>query len=278
MTWMRAPARNSLSGRTALVTGGSGAFGSATLKVLRHMGADAVGLDLLPAEGVLPCDVTDDDQAGKAVGGAIERFGGRLDTLVHYAGVGPAVDIGNPPDAQVHEALEVNLLGAWRVTAAALPALVRSNGRVIITASLLAFVTMPFAGAYTVAKRGLTAYADVLRAEYGTHISVTTVYPGYVDTPIHDRSRAAGVALDGLVPAERVRDTVMTVIRAATAARPPRDVASTPLGNAALRIARHAPGLTDRVTSAGLGRLVHSGHFADSPLAAGLRNRHKETP
>jgi NAD(P)-dependent dehydrogenase (short-subunit alcohol dehydrogenase family) len=66
--------------------------------------------------------------------------------------------------------------------------------------------------------RAVGAYADVLRLEYGTHLSVTTVYPGYVDTAIHDRSRAAGVALDGLVPAEQVRDTVMTVVAAALAA------------------------------------------------------------
>lgn len=266
-----------MRGRAVLVTGGSGAFGSATLKVLRHLGADAIGLDRVPAEGVLACDVTSDGQTENAVGSAIERLGGRLDTLIHYAGVGPAVDIGDLPGPQVREALEVNLLGAWRVTAAALPALVRSDGRVIITASLLAVVTMPFAGAYTVTKRGLAAYADVLRAEYGPHISVTTVYPGYVDTPIHDRSRAAGVALDGLVPAERVRDTVMTVVRAAVAPRPPRDTASTPLGSAALRIARHAPRLTDRVTSARVLKLIGAGHFADAPLAAGLRERHQRS-
>ncbi len=91
----------------------------------------------------------------------------------------------------------------------------------MITASLLAGVTMPFTAAYTVSKRALTAYADVLRLEYGTHLDVTTVYPGYVDTPIHDRSRAAGVSLDGLVPAEQVRDTVLTAVAAAAAARPP---------------------------------------------------------
>jgi NAD(P)-dependent dehydrogenase (short-subunit alcohol dehydrogenase family) len=79
--------------------------------------------------------------------------------------------------------------------------------------------------------------------EYGTHLSVTTVHPGYVDTAIHDRSRAAGVSLDGLVPAERIRYTVMTVV-AAAAPRPARDVASTTLGldpEQARRAARRNP-------------------------------------
>lgn len=269
-------ARSALAGRAVLVTGAAGAFGSATLRLARYLGADALGIDLKPADGVLACDVTDGGQAAAAVAGAIERLG-RLDTLIHYAGVGPAVDIGRPPDADVTEALEVNLLGTWRVTAAALPALLDSRGQVIITASLLADVTMPFTAAYTVSKRALTAYADVLRMEYGTHLRVTTVYPGYVDTPIHDRSRAAGVALDGQVPAERVRDTVLTVVRSAAAARPPRDVASTPLGTATLRLARHAPGLLDRVVAARVRDLALGGTFAAAPLAAGLRERHHRT-
>lgn len=278
-------ARSALAGRAVLITGAAGAFGSATLRLARYLGADALGIDLkpgAPADGVLACDVTDTEQAATAVADAVARLG-RLDTLIHYAGVGPAVDIGRPPGADVTEALEVNLLGTWRVTAAALPALLDSRGHVIITASLLAGVTMPFTAAYTVSKRALTGYADVLRMEYGTHLRVTTVYPGYVDTPIHDRSRAAGVALDGLVPAEHVRDTALTVVRSAAAPRPPRDVASTPLGTAALRLARHAPGLLDRAVAARVRSMTRGDTFAAAPLADGLRERHqpagrKETP
>jgi NAD(P)-dependent dehydrogenase (short-subunit alcohol dehydrogenase family) len=270
-----------LAGKTAIVTGASGAFGSATLRVLKFLGAEAVGLDRVPGPDVLACDVADDDQVTGAVGQAVKQLGGRLDVLIHYAGVGPAVDVGALPTDEVHEALQVNLLGPWRVTAAAMPALLaaRPRARVVITASLLAGVTMPFTAAYTVSKRALTAYADVLRLEYGTHLDVTTVYPGYVDTPIHDRSRKAGVSLDGLVPAEQVRDTVLTAISAAAAGRPPRDVASTGPGQGARRLARHAPGLLDRVVSARVGRLARHDQFSGAALAAGLRDRHqKELP
>src|SRR5262249_60063725 len=118
------------------------------------------------------------------VGGVIKGVG-RLGPVIQYGGGGPAVDVGQPADAEVREALEVNLLGTWRVTTAALPALLDARGRVIVTASLLAGVTMPFSAAYTVSKRAVTAYADVLRMEYGTHLGVTTVYPRYVDAAIH---------------------------------------------------------------------------------------------
>lgn len=266
-------ARSAYAGRAVIVTGAAGAFGSATLRVLRYLGADAIGLDRVPGAGIVTCDVTDDEQVSAAVTEAVRRLG-RLDTLIHYAGVGPVADVGQPVDAAVREALEVNLLGTWRVTAAALPALLDARGRVIITASLLAGVTVPFSAAYTVSKRAVTAYADVLRMEYGTHLGVTTVYPGYVRTAIHDRSRAAGVALDGLVPAESVCDTVFTVVRAGVARRAPRDVASTPAGTAALRLARYAPGLLDRAVAARLRHLVRTREFEGAELAAGLRQRH----
>lgn len=267
-----------LPGQNALVTGASGAFGNATMAVLRRLGVNVVGIDLKPAPDVIGCDITDDEQVRQGVTEALERLDGRVDLLIHYAGVGPAVDIGRTPDAHVHQALEVNLLGPWRVTAAAMPALLRSRGRVIITASLLSGLQLPFAGAYTVSKRALTAYADCLRAEYGTHIGVTTVYPGYVDTPIHDSSRATGVALDGLVPAERERDTVMSVVRAAGARRAPRDVASTALGTVGLRLFRHFPGTTEQIVSLQVGLLLADGAFGDAEIARGLHERHGHSP
>ena len=270
-------ARSAYAGRAVIVTGAAGAFGSATLRVLRYLGADAIGIDRVPGAGVVTCDVTDDEQVRAAVTEAVKRLG-RLDTLIHYAGVGPVADVGQSPDAEVREALEVNLLGTWRVTAAALPALLDARGRVIITASLLAGVTMPFSAAYTVSKRALTAYADVLRMEYGTHLGVTTVYPGYVHTAIHDRSRAARVALEGLVPAESVRDTVLAVVRAGAERSAPRDVASTRAGTAAFRLARHAPGLLDRALAARLRHLVRTQAFEGADLAVGLRQRHGVTP
>ena len=263
-----------LPGLNAIVTGASGAFGSATVTVLRHLGVNVVGIDRTPAPDVIGCDITDDEQVRHSVFEAVERLGGRLDLLIHYAGVGPAVDIGQAPDVHVHQALEVNLLGTWRVTAAAVPALLRSRGRVIITASLLSNLQVPFAGAYTVSKRAVTAYADCLRAEYGTHIGVTTVYPGYVDTPIHDSSRATGVALDGLVPAETERDTVMTVVRAAGAGRPPRDTASTLLGTIGLHLFRHFPGATEQAVNLQVGLLLSDGAFAGAEIAQGIRTRH----
>ena len=130
--------------------------------------------------------------------------------------------------------LDVNLVGPWRVTSAALPALRASRGRVVNVASGLAHITVPFATAYTLCKRGVVAYSDSLRLEEGDRITVTTVYPGYIRTRIHERSTAAGVPLEGAVPVERVEDAARTLVRAALGP-PARDLATTRQGGSATR-------------------------------------------
>jgi NAD(P)-dependent dehydrogenase (short-subunit alcohol dehydrogenase family) len=109
--------------RRALVTGASGAFGSALRAELRSRGWTVAGLDLKPDPGdpeVLACDVTDDAAVPEAVAAAVERLGGGLDLLVNNAGIGGPASAGAAPTERVRLMLDVNLLGAWRVTAAAI--------------------------------------------------------------------------------------------------------------------------------------------------------------
>jgi NAD(P)-dependent dehydrogenase (short-subunit alcohol dehydrogenase family) len=235
-----------------LITGAAGGIGSATVAALG--GHDVVGLD------VEDCDVRDQASVDAAVSAAIAKLGG-LDVLINCAGLGTPQSAGARPDEDALEVLDVNLLGVWRVTAAALPALLESRGRVVNVASGLAVVTLPFSTAYTLSKRAVVAYSDVLRLEYGDRITVTTVYPGYIRTAIHERSRAAGVPLEGAVPVERVEDAARTLVRAALG-RPVRDIATTRSGGISYRVLRLLPrGLVDRATRARLRRLARRGHF-----------------
>ena len=89
-------------------------------------------------------------------------------------------------------------------------------------------------------KRGLTAYSDALRLEYAGEITVTTVYPGYIRTPIHAASTEAGVSLEGRVPLEQVEDAARTLARAALGP-PARDLATTRSGAINYAILRHLP-------------------------------------
>jgi NAD(P)-dependent dehydrogenase (short-subunit alcohol dehydrogenase family) len=227
-----------------IVTGAAGGIGAAAVERLRARGADVVGLDLHAGDGIVECDVRDQESVDRAVAQAIEQLGG-LDVLVNNAGVGDPQSAGLPPDERALAVIDVNMLGAWRVTSAALPALREARGRVVNVASGLANFTVPFAPAYCMSKRGLVGYSDALRLEHGDAIAVTSVYPGYIRTPIHSASQEAGFALEGLVPPEQVADAARAIVRAA-------------LGRRAV---------VDRVVLSHIGRFARRGHFDGSTLA-----------
>jgi NAD(P)-dependent dehydrogenase (short-subunit alcohol dehydrogenase family) len=261
--------------KRVLITGAAGGIGEAAAAELRRRGATVVGLDL-HADGrddVIACDVRDQRSVDRAVGQAVERLGG-LDVLINNAGLGDPQSAGLAPDERALAVLDVNLIGPWRVTSAAMPALREARGRVVNVASGLAHLSVPFAPAYCMSKRGLVAYSDALRLEYGATIDVTTVYPGYIRTAIHSASQEVGFGLEGLVPPEDVADAARTLARAALESRPRRDLATTRRGQLAYTLARRAPGrLLDGIVLTRLRRFARRGFFADSTLAGEFAER-----
>jgi NAD(P)-dependent dehydrogenase (short-subunit alcohol dehydrogenase family) len=257
-----------------IITGAAGGIGTAATAALRANGARVVGLDLRGAD--IDCDVRDQASIDRAVAAALERLGGGLDVLINNAGLGTPQSAAAAPDDDALDVLAVNLVGPWRMTSAALPALRASRGRVINVASGLAHITVPFATAYTLSKRGVVAYSDTLRLEEGDRITVTTVYPGYIRTPIHERSTAAGVPLEGAVPAERVEDAARALTRAALGP-PVRDLATTRQGAIGYALARLAPRrVLDRITTARMRKLALRGHFDARGIAGGYAGRLRE--
>jgi NAD(P)-dependent dehydrogenase (short-subunit alcohol dehydrogenase family) len=250
-----------------LVTGSASGFGRAIVRELRGRGEHVRGLDLVPHEGGLVADIRDPHQVADGVDQVVRELGG-LDVLVNNAGLGVPADAGSAPDEIAQQTLDVNLFGSWRVTAAALPHLLGSKGRVVNMASGLAFVTVPFSAAYAASKRGLTAYSDVLRLEYGGQIKVITVYPGYVKTPIHQRSEELGFSLSNAVPEDRIEQVVATVMRACYSKHPPRDVSTSWRTGAGLWFGRHLPRTTDAAARYRMERLSRRGHFSNVKLTS----------
>jgi NAD(P)-dependent dehydrogenase (short-subunit alcohol dehydrogenase family) len=262
--------------KRVIITGAASGIGAAAVAKLRERGARVVGLDLNEGEGIIACDVRDQESVDRAVAEAIERLGGGVDVLINNAGVGDAQSAGKAPDAQALAVIDVNMVGPWRVTSAALPALREARGRVVNVASGLAFVTVPLATAYTMSKRGVTAYSDALRLEHGDAIGVTTVYPGYIKTPIHDASEADGFALDGLAPEEPLASAAQTLVRAALG-RPVRDIATTRRGGVNYMLVRHAPRrLMDAVTRRYMRHAARRGKFDRSRMARDFVSRLRE--
>lgn len=267
-----------LAGRRVLLTGASGTFGRHLGAAFAAAGAQVVGLDLHERpDGDLPvlgCDLTDPDAVAPAVRAAVDRLGG-LDLLINNAGVGGPAPAELPPDEMVRRQLEVNLLAAWRTTAAALPPLLAARGRVIFVASRMAVLPLPLAAAYGVSKRALVAYADALRHEVGTHVGVSVVYPSMVVSPIHHSTAEAGLSLRGVSRPEPVEGVVAAILRTAAARRAPRDVATTTRGRLELAVGRHAPALADRLVRRTLAARLAAGDLDAAPLAAGMVRRHR---
>jgi NAD(P)-dependent dehydrogenase (short-subunit alcohol dehydrogenase family) len=255
-----------------LVTGAAGGIGGASATALRARGARVLGLDLEAGEDVLACDVREQGSVDAAVEVAIDRLGG-LDVLINAAGIGLPQSATVAPAEDALAVLDVNLLGTWRVTAAALPALRSTGGRVVNVASGLVHIAFPFATAYAASKRGVAAYSDQLRAEVGDEVTVTTVYPGYIRTAIHDASRDHGLSLADLAREEPLSAAVATLVRAVYG-RPARDLATTRRSGVEYGLLRLlGPSVADRVARRRVRAAARSGRFDGVALAADLAAR-----
>jgi NAD(P)-dependent dehydrogenase (short-subunit alcohol dehydrogenase family) len=233
-----------VSAERIVITGAASGIAAATMAELRRRGTHVVGLDLNAGEGdgaLIACDVRDQASVDRAVAEAIARLGGGVDVLINCAGLATPQSAGEPPDEKALAVIDVNMIGPWRVTSAALDALRRSHGRVVNVASGMAFVALPFAPAYAMSKHGVMAYSQALRLEHGDAISVSTVYPGFIRTPIHEDSIEFGLTLAGSSPEERIEDAVAALVRAALAPVPARDIVTTRTGKLTVALSRYAP-------------------------------------
>lgn len=225
-----------LDGQVAIVTGSSSGIGEAVARRLAADGArivvnssrsveagERVAKDL-PDAIYVQADVADEAAAGTLVRATEERFG-RLDILVNNAGttqVIPHHDIDAVTPEVWRRILDVNVIGTWNVTKAAVP-LLRANGAgVIINVTSLAGVRQTGSSIpYAASKAALNHVTRLLANVLGPEIRVNAVAPGLVDTPWTE---------DWHEIRERVRATA-PLRRSAT----PEDVAEAALGLVAAR-------------------------------------------
>jgi len=179
----------SLQGKVALVTGAASGIGKACVERLKACGANVIGLDIKEGASI-KCDVTKSSDIKNAVETVVRRFGG-LDIIVSNAGVfPPSMDIKDMDQAVWEKSLQLNLTSHQRLMSAAIPFLTHGiDPTIIIIASKNVPAPGPGAGAYSVAKAGLTQLGRVAALELGGKgIRVNMVHPNQVfDTAIWTR-------------------------------------------------------------------------------------------
>lgn len=190
--------------KAALVTGGASGIGLATVERLARLGV-TVALNHLPddpagpeqaarlrGEGfavlAAPGDVSDAASIETMMEEALRRLG-RLDILVNNAGT-PATKAPIAPaeleamtDAFWERIIATNLLGPFRCTRAAAPALRAAKGAVVNTASIAGFTALGSSIAYGASKAGLINMTVNLARALAPECRVNAVAPGAVDTP-----------------------------------------------------------------------------------------------
>jgi NAD(P)-dependent dehydrogenase (short-subunit alcohol dehydrogenase family) len=229
-----APVAGLLAGRRALVTGGAGGLGAATVRRLADAGATGIVLDLPTALAGGPArwpgidvDVTDDDAVRRAVDRAVEMLGG-LDAVVLTSGIVPpwrhTADIDL---AEWDRVLAVNVRGVVSCLKHCAPHL-HSPATVTVVGSLNSWRGDPNIASYVASKHAVLGVVRSAALDLGrAGVRVNAVGPGPIataaligrmsarasDTGLSVaqalQAAAAGTALGRIATAEQVADTIL---------------------------------------------------------------------
>ncbi len=214
-----------LTGKTAVVTGGSRGIGRAISLGLADAGANVVPLSRTESdveavvESIRECgvesrveslDVTDTDAVAGCFGRIADDLG--IDAVVNNAGINPASALGRPEQVSedgFEQVVDVNLEGAFNCAREAGPHLRESGGSLLNVASVGGLVGLPRQHPYVASKHGLVGLTKSLALDWAPEVRVNCLAPGYVATDLTKELRDDDTLRQSIVdrtPLERFAD------------------------------------------------------------------------
>lgn len=207
---------------TILITGAGSGIGAGIAGQLARDGHHVVVTDLSAqaAESVARAireaggsaeahalDVTSDE----SVATVLQALSRPLDVLVNNAGLQHVAPLEEFPMEKWELLVQVMLIGVARLTRAVLPGMrERGFGRIVNIGSIHSLVASPFKSAYVSAKHGLLGFSKVIALETaGTDITVNTICPTYVKTPLVARQIADQARTRGIPESEVVSQVML---------------------------------------------------------------------
>ncbi|WP_368564940.1 3-hydroxybutyrate dehydrogenase [Pseudoxanthomonas sp. UTMC 1351] len=207
---------------TFLITGAASGIGAGIAAQLAEAGHHVIVSDLNgeAAETVASQIRTDggsaeavalDVTSENSVAAALASISRPVDVLVNNAGLQHVAPLEDFPMQKWDFLVEVMLVGVARLTRAVLPGMrERGFGRIINIGSIHALVASPFKSAYVAAKHGLVGFSKVVALETAdTDITINTVCPSYVKTPLVDKQIADQARTRGIPESEVVSQIML---------------------------------------------------------------------
>ena len=220
---------SSLNGRKALVTGGAGGIGAASVRALAARGAKVVVADVDEAAATALAD---------EVGGtawavnlldveSLQALSLDCDILVNNAGIQRISPIEDFDPADFRRLITLMLEAPFLLIRAALPHMYANGfGRIINLSSVHGLRASPFKSAYVAAKHGLEGLSKVTALEGGAHgVTSNCINPGYVRTPLVESQIADQAKVHG-IPESEVLTKIMLTEAAVKRLVEPEEVAS----------------------------------------------------
>lgn len=185
------------SQKTAIVTGAASGIGKAAAQRLAEEGATVLATDLRSPRldhhttEAAALDVSDPVAVRRLVDETVLRWG-RLDVVVHAAGIMVPDDVESIENENWDRLLAVNLSGAMYVSRAAIPHMRASGGGAIVNiASVAAFNASSGMASYAAGKAGVVAMTRSLANRYGPYgIRANCIAPGWVRTGMSEQEMA----------------------------------------------------------------------------------------
>ncbi|WP_097462128.1 SDR family oxidoreductase [Mangrovitalea sediminis] len=209
-----------LTGKTALVTGGSRGIGAACVSLLAERGATVAFTYAKSAEQAeevvaraaafggkaiaISADLADPMKAVAGVEKAVDALGGRLDILVNNAGVAEHGSIGALANDTLERQLDINVRGVWYTTTTAV-AVLADGGRIINIGSFFSErVPFPGSSAYGMTKHAVAGMTKGWARDLAARkITVNTVEPGPIATDANPEEGERAKRIQAVVPLGR---------------------------------------------------------------------------
>lgn len=198
-----------MSGKVVIITGAGSGVGQAAMVLFAKEGAIVLGVSRTPANlertlaqveqaggqgSILAADLSEDEACRQVVRTAIDRHG-RIDSLVHSAGVGyswaeksPGTmgDVLNTSPQAWEEVMAINLNSCFYMCRHVIPEFIRQgHGTIVNVSSISGYVGLAGAHTYTAAKAGMINLTRSLCVAYAAQgVRANCIAPGFIATPM----------------------------------------------------------------------------------------------